>query len=53
VISLNKNFFRTPSESAGGYICATANSITGWCRIENIFAMTNAVKKYGNYPLAL
>jgi uroporphyrinogen decarboxylase len=39
--------------AGGGYICATANSITGWCKIENIFAMTNAVKKYGNYPLAL
>ncbi|UCG06016.1 MAG: hypothetical protein JSV83_19205 [Desulfobacterales bacterium] len=35
----------------GGYICATANSVTGWCKIENIFAMTNAVKKFGAYPL--
>ena len=35
----------------GGYICATANSITGFCKIENIFAMTKAVKKYGVYPL--
>jgi len=35
----------------GGYICASANSVTGWCKIENIFAMTNAVKKYGRYPL--
>ncbi len=39
--------------AGGGYICATANSITGWCKIENIFSMTNAVKKYGNYPLTL
>jgi uroporphyrinogen decarboxylase len=37
----------------GGYICATANSITGWCKIENIFAMTAAVKKYGIYPIDL
>jgi uroporphyrinogen decarboxylase len=37
----------------GGYICATANSITGWCKIENIFAMTAAVKKYGTYPIDL
>ena len=37
----------------GGYICATANSVTGWCKIENIFAMTNAVKKFGQYPLNL
>ena len=35
----------------GGYICATANSITSFCKIENIYAMTNAVKKYGVYPL--
>lgn len=35
----------------GGYICATSNSITNFCKIENIFAMTNAVKKYGVYPL--
>jgi uroporphyrinogen decarboxylase len=35
----------------GGYICATANSITGYCKIENIFAMTEAVRKYGSYPL--
>lgn len=33
------------------YICATANSITDFCKIENIFAMTGAVKKYGTYPL--
>ena len=37
----------------GGYICATANSITDFCKIENIFAMTDAVKKYGTYPLQL
>jgi uroporphyrinogen decarboxylase len=37
----------------GGYICGTANSITGWCKIENVFAMTRAVEKYGHYPLAL
>jgi uroporphyrinogen decarboxylase len=35
----------------GGYICATANSITGFCKIENVFTMTNAVKKHGVYPL--
>ena len=37
----------------GGYICATANSITDWCKVENIFAMTAAVKKYGTYPLEI
>ncbi|MEE8541674.1 MAG: uroporphyrinogen decarboxylase family protein [Desulfobacterales bacterium] len=35
----------------GGYICASANSITDFCKIENVFAMTGAVKKYGTYPL--
>jgi uroporphyrinogen-III decarboxylase len=35
----------------GGYICATANSITTFCKIDNIFAMTRAVKKHGVYPL--
>lgn len=35
----------------GGYICATANSITNFCKVENVFAMTEAVKKYGVYPL--
>jgi uroporphyrinogen decarboxylase len=37
----------------GGYICATANSITGFCKIDNIFAMTSAFEKYGKYPLTL
>ena len=37
----------------GGYICATANSVTGWCKIENIFAMTAAVRKYGTYPIQI
>jgi len=37
----------------GGYICATANSITGFCKIENIFAMTEAVRKYGTYPIEI
>lgn len=37
----------------GGYICATANSITGFCKIENIFAMTAAVRKYGTYPIEI
>jgi len=35
----------------GGYICASANSLTDFCKIENIFAMTKAVAKYGTYPL--
>ena len=35
----------------GGYICATANSITNFCKLENVFAMTAAVQKHGVYPL--
>jgi uroporphyrinogen decarboxylase len=37
----------------GGYICGTANSIASFCKIENVFAMTDAVKRYGTYPLNL
>ena len=37
----------------GGYICSTANSITGFCKIENIFAMTEAVRKCGTYPIKI
>ena len=35
----------------GGYICATASSITNFCKPENVLAMTDAVKKHGVYPL--
>jgi uroporphyrinogen decarboxylase len=35
----------------GGYICATANSITNFCKMENVLAMTAAVRKHGVYPL--
>ena len=35
----------------GGYICASANSITPYCKKENIYAMLNAIKKYGAYPI--
>jgi len=35
----------------GGYICASANSITGFCKIDNVFAMAAAVRKHGTYPL--
>jgi uroporphyrinogen decarboxylase len=39
--------------AGGGYICASANSITDFCKIENVFAMTAAVRKFGTYPLDL
>jgi uroporphyrinogen decarboxylase len=35
----------------GGYICASANSITPYCKKENVFAMLEAIKKYGTYPI--
>jgi uroporphyrinogen decarboxylase len=37
----------------GGYICASANSITDFCKVENVLAMTRAVKKHGVYPLSV
>jgi uroporphyrinogen decarboxylase len=35
----------------GGYICASANSLTPYCKKENIQAMLDAIKKYGGYPI--
>ncbi len=35
----------------GGYILASANSITDYCKVENVWAMINAKEKYGKYPL--
>lgn len=36
----------------GGYICASSNSITNYCKLENVRAMINAIQKYGTYPMA-
>jgi uroporphyrinogen-III decarboxylase len=33
----------------GGYIISSANSLTDYCKTENVWAMANAVKKYGKY----
>ena len=33
----------------GGYIISSANSLPAYCKIENVWAMANAVKKYGKY----
>jgi uroporphyrinogen decarboxylase len=33
----------------GGYICASSNSITNYCKVENVRAMINAIQKYGTY----
>jgi len=37
----------------GGYICASANSITPYCQIENVRAMLAAIKRYGRYPISV
>ncbi len=35
----------------GGYIITSANSLTDYCKTENVWAMAKAIKKYGKYPL--
>ncbi|MGD9494902.1 MAG: uroporphyrinogen decarboxylase family protein [Armatimonadota bacterium] len=35
----------------GGYIVTSGNSLAHYCRVENIMAMSGAVRKYGAYPL--
>ncbi|GAB6156664.1 uroporphyrinogen decarboxylase family protein [Desulfosporosinus burensis] len=35
----------------GGYIVSSANSLTDYCKLENVLAMSKAIKKYGKYPL--
>jgi len=37
----------------GGYILGSANSITGFCKPENVMAMAEAKNTYGNYPINL
>ncbi len=33
----------------GGYMISSANSLTDYCKIENVWAMASAMKKYGKY----
>ena len=33
----------------GGYIISSANSLTNYCKVDNILAMSAALKKYGKY----
>jgi uroporphyrinogen decarboxylase-like protein len=33
----------------GGYMISSANSITDYCKVENVRAMSRAVRKYGKY----
>lgn len=35
----------------GGYILASSNGITNYCKPENVIAMGRALEKYGYYPL--
>jgi uroporphyrinogen-III decarboxylase len=35
----------------GGYVVTSANSLTDYCKDDNVRAMAKAVKKYGAYPL--
>jgi uroporphyrinogen decarboxylase len=37
----------------GGYILSSANSITKYCRPENIRAMIETLREYGKYPIRL
>lgn len=37
----------------GGYIIASGNSLTDYCKLENVRAMIKAVEKYGKYPIQL
>lgn len=37
----------------GGYILSSGNSLTGYCLAENVVAMSEAVQRYGRYPIAL
>lgn len=33
----------------GGYMISSANSITSYCKVENVWAMINAIRTYGGY----
>ncbi len=35
----------------GGYILASANSLTRYCKPENVLAMNRTLLEYGNYPI--
>jgi uroporphyrinogen-III decarboxylase len=37
----------------GGYIITSANSLPDYCKLENVWAMSRAIQKYGKYPLDL
>ena len=35
----------------GGYIITSANSLPDYCKTDNVFAMAQAIEKYGRYAL--
>jgi len=37
----------------GGFILATSNSITDYCKVENVLAMMETKEKYGTYPIQI
>jgi uroporphyrinogen decarboxylase len=37
----------------GGYILSSGNSIPSFSKVENVMAMSEALKKYGRYPISL
>jgi uroporphyrinogen decarboxylase len=37
--------------SGGGYILSSSNSVTSYCKADNVRAMITALRRYGAYPL--
>jgi hypothetical protein len=37
----------------GGYIVSSCNSVSSYCKPENVLAMVEAVRKYGRYPIQI
>lgn len=36
----------------GGYMISSANSLTSYCKVENVWAMARAIRRYAPYPSA-
>ena len=35
----------------GGYLISSANSLTNYCKAENVLAMARAIAAHGQYPI--
>jgi len=35
----------------GGYIASSGNSLTSYLKPENVLAMSEAIQRYGKYPI--